>query len=95
MSVITGWALLVNTFGMDCVIKTKYGIRLSVVKILEKGGVVEKIESFGFEKGKYYKAHGKLGQYIRDDGAYYNVTDFFVAHSQHFTGIKGIIKAYK
>lgn len=95
MSIIIGWQLLVNTFGEDCVVKTKFGVRLSVAKILEKGEVVEKIESFGFEKGKHYKAHGRFGQYIRDEGIYYNVTDFFIAHSTYFTGVKGIIKSYK
>jgi hypothetical protein len=95
MNVTTGWELLVNAFGEDCIVKTKFGARLSVAKIIAKGDVISKIESFGFQKGKHYKAHGRFGQYIRDEGAYYNVTDFFVAHSQCFTGVKGIIKTPK
>jgi len=95
MSIATGWATLVTAFGQDCVVTTKFGVRLSVAKILAKGDVISKIESFGFEKGRDYKSHGRWGRYIRDEEDHYNVTDFFIAHSQNFTGVKGIIKVAK
>lgn len=94
MSVTTGWSLLVNTFGKDCVVTTNIGARLSIPKILEKGGVVEKIESFGFKKEKSYKSHGreytpiKLDHYTKGMKPVYDITDFFLCHHYHFTGIK-------
>jgi len=90
MSVITGWKILVNAFGSDCIVQTKFGAKLSVPKILESGEALNVIKKLGFEPNKVYKLYGKEYtpvKYIgRDDKERrkFDLTEFFYNSGNHY-----------